>query len=277
MDYDADGNIDIVTGSYTGQLYLFRGLAGGGWAQRETFKDETGLALLMPDYSVVPELVDMDADGDLDVVVGARSDPVRIIENIGTRHAPKWSTAFRELTTRTGIKIEGSNAHHADWDGDGLRDLVVGSEWGEVRWYRNRGKNDFPVYDPGLVLIARQPYGRSAEGSTPKNPGQRVKVHVTDWNGDGRVDLLVGDVTWQQTQGEPLSAEEQAEKAKLEAELALLTRKIGATEDAAAAKILAAKQTEIQQKIWSYDRTSLHTHGWVWLYLRAAAAAPGGR
>jgi hypothetical protein len=36
VDYDADGRTDIITGSYTGQLYLFRRKADGTFAARES-------------------------------------------------------------------------------------------------------------------------------------------------------------------------------------------------------------------------------------------------
>lgn len=270
MDYDADGCSDIVTGSYTGQLYLFRGKKDGGFAQREELKDETGVTMLMPDYSVVPELADMDADGDLDLVVGARTDPVRVIENVGTRSAPVWSKDMRELKTAAGETITGSNPHHADWDGDGVRDLLVGSEWGEVLWYRNQGAENAPSYAPGRVLVERGGFERQQEGATPKRPGQRVKVHVTDWNGDGRADLLVGDVTWQQSIPDPLTPKEEKEKAALEEAGAKLRRKLSRAVDESERKALEAAVEENRTKLRPYNRTKLHTHGWVWLYLRAA-------
>lgn len=240
MDYDADGNMDIVTGSYTGQFYLFRGQQGGGFAQREVFVTEQGKTLVMPFdkiYSVVPELIDYDADGDLDLIVGSRSAAVQIITNTGTRKEPIWSDGMRELKTVKGEKIAGSNAHHADWDGDGKRDLILGSEHGLVVWHRNVGKNDEPRYGKAQILVKPPHSNRGEEGSIPKHHGGRVKVHVTDYNGDGKQDLLVGDVTWQQSQ--PKNAQTSGGFA------------VGKDK-------LTAKQ----------QRPKTHTHGFVWVYLR---------
>lgn len=271
MDYDADGRSDIVTGSYTGQFYLFRRQADGSFAQRELLVDEDGATLMMPFdtvYSVTPELVDMDADGDLDLVVGNRSGTVQIVTNLGTRQAPKWSKQRRDLTTADGEPIAGSNAHHADWDGDGVRDLVVGSEGGDVTWYRNTGKNDAPRYAKGAKLVELWGSERAAEGSTPKHHGQRVKVHVTDWNEDGKPDLLVGDVTWQETKGTPLTAAEEKQQEALQQELQdLYTRHDKATDEAAKAAVMK-DITAVREKLRPLQRTKLHTHGWVWLYLR---------
>lgn len=271
MDYDADGRTDIVTGSYTGQFYLFRRQPDGGFAQRELLIDEDGATLMMPFetvYSVTPELVDMDADGDLDLVVGNRSGAVQVVANLGTRQAPKWAKQRSELKTADGKAIQGSNAHHADWDGDGVRDLVVGSEGGEVTWYRNTGKNDAPRYAKGSVLVAAGLSGHGPEGSTPKHHGMRVKVHVTDWNEDGKVDLLVGDVTWQERKLTPLTESEAKEKQALNKELSDLLDRRTKAQDAAQKEAIAKAIADVRAKLRPLQRTKLHTHGWVWLYLR---------
>lgn len=274
MDYDADGDLDLVTGSYTGQFYLFRRQADGTFAPRELLLDEDGDTLMMPTnlYSITAELVDQDADGDLDLVVGARTGQVQVVTNLGTRAAPVWSKQQRGLQTASGAPIKGSNAHHADWDGDGLADLVVGSEWGEVTWYRNVGKNDAPRYADGQSLLARGNFERGEEGSVPTHPGSRVKVHVTDWNGDGRADLLVGDVTWQQSTLPPLTPEQEGEKAKLEAQSEALLARINKAEGEAK-KALEAERYEVRKQLGAYRTTKSHTHGWVWLYLRRGAEA----
>ena len=277
MDYDADGRTDIITGSYTGQLYLFRRKADGTFAAREELVDETKETLMMPKYSVVPELVDMDKDGDLDLVVGARSDPVLVVANVGTRAAPVWSKTFKELETAKGETIQGSNVHHADWDGDGLRDILVGSEFGEVRWYKNLGANDAPRYAQPIVLVAQDNSQYAAEGSTPRRSGLRVKLHVTDWNGDGRVDLLLGDVTWQQSTPNPLTAAETEAKVALEKARDALFEKMRKVPAGPERDKLQASVDEHQKKLRAYNRTKLHTHGWVWLYLRRPGPAKSER
>ncbi|MBK8097409.1 MAG: VCBS repeat-containing protein [Planctomycetes bacterium] len=277
MDYDADGRLDIVTGSYTGEFYLFLRQPDGAFAQRQLLVDETGATLMMPFdtiYSVTAELVDMDADGDLDLVVGARSAAVQIVANVGTRAAPKWSKERRELKTEGGEVIKGSNAHHADWDGDGTADLIVGGEHDGVRWYRNVGAKDAPRYAAGEVLVRPNSSAQQAEGSTPKGPGSRLKVHVTDWDQDGRADLLVGDVTWQESvTGPPLTPAEVKEQEALQRQMQEIADKIAAEKDEKVRAELGKARKELSVKYWSYDRTKTHTHGWVWLYRRAPAPA----
>jgi hypothetical protein len=272
VDYDADGRLDLVTGSYTGQFYLFRRQQDGGFAQRELLVDEDGATLMMPFetvYSVTPELVDMDADGDLDLVVGNRSGTVQIVTNLGTRQTPKWSKQRRDLTTIDGKPIAGSNAHHADWDGDGMHDLIVGSEGGDVTWYRNAGRNESPRYTPGKTLVAARHSERGAEGSTPEHHGMRVKVHVTDWNEDGKVDLLVGDITWQESKLTPLTEAEAKTKKALEKELEELYARGYSTDETAQREAATKAIADVQAKLRPLRRTETHPHGWVWLYLRS--------
>lgn len=88
----------------------------------------------------------------------------------------------------------------ADWDGDGLPDIIVNSIWGKIEWFRNLGTKD------GLKLAPAQSVHVAWEGETPKPAWNwwtpesgtlvtqwRTTPVAMDWNGDGLTDLIVLD------------------------------------------------------------------------------------
>ena len=47
MDFDNNGTLDMISGSYDpGDIYLFRGLGNGEYAKRELLKDENDIPLV---------------------------------------------------------------------------------------------------------------------------------------------------------------------------------------------------------------------------------------
>jgi hypothetical protein len=172
------------------------------------------------------------------------------------------------------LRIEG---HHSDpfvidWDGDGALDLLSGSSNGGVQWARNRaGKGKPPDLGPFEWLI--KPGRPIADGQLLgeeelTGPTTSTRVWVADVNGDGKLDLLVGDSVSLIAPAKGLSAEEFKKKfaAWQNAVAAALKELSSQTADPAKRD----KANEELNKLYSQrtefmkeDRT-----GFVWLYLQ---------
>ncbi|MEZ6002856.1 MAG: FG-GAP-like repeat-containing protein [Planctomycetota bacterium] len=287
MDYDADGDMDILSGSYTGQVYLFECTGGREFKQGVFLHNSDGGALTTKN-SVTPELHDWDLDGDLDLWIGTRTSGVFVYENIGTRRNPVWRKEGYALHDSKGGKLEGSNAHRADWDGDGRLDLILGSERGEIRWSRNLGLDEQHkvIFAPMEVLVPASKSNPPKEGELPTEIGSRTKVFVTDWNGDGLPDLLAGDVSSSIKMLPPLTEAQEQEKAALMPEYerlrseyyAALAEQNKAWSDTGKIPEPARQRVEetsaafmpVAKRMHKFDREKYVTHGYPWLLLRKA-------
>lgn len=166
-DLNGDGNLDIVLAKGRHWPLVDRVLLGDGRGGFPTARD-LGVA---SDRSYSGRLVDLDRDGDLDVVISNdRPDPKRAYLNDGSGHFEVGSTYGRaEWGTR--------NASVADVNGDGLPDIVVanrtGGRAGANYICLNRGRGRF---DADCLAF-------SDESATTITPA--------DLNGDGLIDLAV--------------------------------------------------------------------------------------
>lgn len=196
MDFDSDGLEDILTGSYDpGELYFFKRNADKTFAKGETIKHTDGKAICIEAASTA-FAVDWDQDGDLDLLVGDIMGRVHFVANESSGKELKFG---KPVTLQQGG--EDINAGHgdshpiaADWDQDGKLDLLVGSGNGEVLFLRNTGEKGKPALAEAVKLLGE---AKGAWGEEPAKtevaPGARVKICVADYNGDGALDLLVGD------------------------------------------------------------------------------------
>jgi len=162
FDWDGDGDVDIISGNTAGYVAFFENLSGSGVAK--------------PKFAA-PKL--LQADGKTLRIMAGQNGSIQ-----GPAEA-KWG-----YTTQT----------VADWDGDGLPDLIVNSILGKVVWYRNVGTRKEPK------LAAATPIEVEWEGAQPalawgwmKPQGKalltqwRTTPVAVDWNKDGLTDLVMLD------------------------------------------------------------------------------------
>ena len=206
-DLNGDGIRDMIANSYDpGHCYVFWGLRDHRFAAREELLDRAGVPIRSApiqkqDYQSFGsffEIVDWDDDGDNDILIGCFDGALKVRINEGTKKKPVFATTNLDvIADGEPLKVK---AHFCpkviDWDGDGLWDIIAGSDDGSVTFFRNAGSRKSPLFSTGEILVAPHDghgYNRVIWDKSKIVPGIRSQVEVTEYNGDGKLDLLVGD------------------------------------------------------------------------------------
>jgi FG-GAP-like repeat len=124
VDFDGDGIGDILSGSFPGDLYFFKGKGKGEFAAAVKLQRDGKVINLGPSSTVFA--VDWRGTGRLDLLIGNMQGDLYLLPNDGTKANPCYGTP-RKLEAG-GKPIQAP--HHgdsqpvaADWDGDGLLDV----------------------------------------------------------------------------------------------------------------------------------------------------------
>jgi hypothetical protein len=264
-----------------GLFQVLRGKADGTFDKAEALKGTDGEPLIIPtkDKDQIidkictrPFAVDWDADGHLDLVVGNFSGTFYWFKGEGKGKFQPKAEAIH--AGKEPLRLQG---HHSDpfvidWDGDGDLDLLSGSTNGGVQWAENgAGKGKPPELRPFQALIKPGrsiEYGQLLGEAELTGPTTSTRVWVDDVNGDGKLDVLVGDSVTLIAPAKGLSADEF--KTKFAAwQKAVAT----AQQELSSAAADQAKRTKAQQeysKLYQ-QRTEFMIEertGFVWLYVQ---------
>jgi hypothetical protein len=194
-DVDGDGDLDVLNGF---NVMFNDGRPSPGFFTKRLYYGAGRIKHPHPYGDENPGLIldDLNGDGMLDGIYGAHSGHIWFHENRGTNVKPDLDTEGRQLKLVTGAalkvglpegaKIEkfdfnvlqGARARPvvADFNQDGLADLVVGDTYGKVRYYENRGTKTEPVFAEPTIVDDRR---------------SRLFLTSLDWNGDRVPDLVV--------------------------------------------------------------------------------------
>jgi hypothetical protein len=290
VDLDGDGRVDVLSGSWPGEIYLFRRQADGGFAAGEVLKDRGGKPVHAGSASAAFAF-DWDGDGTPDLVVGNVLGEVYLVPNEAKGKVLAFGAPRRLEAAGKPIKIDSGDAAPvvADWDGDGRPDLVVGAGDGSVVWFRNAGTRREPRLEGARTLVPPSPAGWGDDDKRrPGEWGLRAKPCVVDWDGDGRPDLLVGDRCGGYRAKPRQTPQEEAEERQANNRLPELRRRWAAafrryrqaSEEPAGTQRraelddlreqLRRTKDEIAavQEIQERYKPGYQTHGFVWLFLR---------
>lgn len=131
-----------------------------------------------------PWFVDLDNDGDKDIMAGDRPGNFYYYQNTGTTSTPTFSTPAMNPFGITGIGAKYSQPSFVDIDNDGDLDMFAGHVSGDIWYWENAGTASAPNFNPGYT----NPFGLA---SIPDPAGYSAGSFV-DLDNDGDKDFVSG-------------------------------------------------------------------------------------
>jgi uncharacterized protein YuzB (UPF0349 family) len=187
-DIDGDGDLDAFVGDYDSDTNFFENT---GTASAPAFAAPVENPFGLPNvaYDAAPTFADLDADGDLDALIGEDVGRLVYCQNVGSANAPAFAQYTVDpfgLVSRTGMQ---SSPAFADIDADGDLDLFSGMNLGTTVLYENTGTPSAPAF----ALVPANPFGMGPPLGSTFGSGAGGSPAFADVDADGDLDAFAGE------------------------------------------------------------------------------------
>ncbi|MDO7877133.1 FG-GAP-like repeat-containing protein [Hymenobacter sp. ASUV-10] len=197
-DLDNDGLIDLLMGDANGNITAYeQTVANGAFATTGTVLTAGGAAIKVTNYAK-PAVTDLDGNGLLDLIVGTGTGR-QLLRYEQTAIGAYTFTAKGALTANTATApgtfaaigtADFPRPSFTDLDGNGLLDMLVGDNDGTIVRYEQTAVNAATFTPKGNLM------GKASATATTFSTidvGTVSKPQVIDFDGDGLLDLLIGN------------------------------------------------------------------------------------
>ena len=132
-------------------------------------------------YFSIPTAVDLDDDGDLDLMVAEYYGDFQYFENTGSKRHAEFKAPVLNPHGLTPQESTFAKTTFADIDGDGDLDMISGGYYGVINFFENKGTATNPTFDAPV----ENPFGLDSAYYF-------ASPTFADLDDDGDFDLLVG-------------------------------------------------------------------------------------
>ncbi|MFD2117952.1 FG-GAP repeat domain-containing protein [Paenibacillus yanchengensis] len=182
VDWDGDGLLDLVAGEAEGKVLLLKQKQSDAF---NLFEQPVEIKNVKTTDYAAPTAADLNGDGKWDLIVGDGAGKLFYYENNGSEGNPSFAAAKAVVDeTSAPITVTGPAAPYiADWNNDGVVDLLIGDGEGFVHLFVGKQVDQ---------TIQWSASGKLQAGGADIQVKKNAAPAVADWDGDGKVDLLVG-------------------------------------------------------------------------------------
>lgn len=180
-DLDGDGDKDMLLGNADGTLIYYQNNAATGSAPNFVFASPQFQGIDVGSNSV-PQIIDVNRDGKVDLLVGERSGNLNYYENTGSVQSPVFiltTSSFGNVNVTQAGAVAGYSVPLL-FDNNGNYELLIGSDGGTIFHFTGIDGNlngSFTLLDSSFQDILEL---------------KRVTIAMADVDGDGGYDLLTG-------------------------------------------------------------------------------------